>query len=88
MPDDQDVRSKGAQHSELTFENRAGADPERALIASAEPPRPPSGKDCCSPHQFAVGSRTWAVGAWHPRATPADRRLPTAVTLSENATHD
>jgi len=88
MSDSQDMRSKGAQHCELTFENRAGADPERALVRSAAPPRLPSGKDRCSPPQFAVGSRQWPVGASHPRARPAGRRLPTAVTLSENVAHD
>ena len=50
MSDDQDVRSKGAQYLELTIENRESPDPERALVASAEPPRLPPGKDRCSPH--------------------------------------
>ncbi len=97
MPDDQDVRSKATQHRKLAFENRAGADTERALVASAESPRLPPGKDRCRPHQFAVSSRQWAVGsgASHPRTRPIGRRvpaagvrLPTAVTLSENVAND
>jgi len=86
MSDDQDVRSNGAQHSELPLENRAAADPERALVSSAGSPRLPSGKDRCSPHQSLVGSG--AAGSGYFASAGQTCRLPTAVTLSENATHD
>jgi hypothetical protein len=42
-----------------------------------------AGIDC--PDQFAVGSWQWASP---PRARPAGCRLPSAVTLPENAAHD